>query len=191
MATWDQGPGSIGSMNTRYDDIYYDPRTGKYLGHMKDAKWNKRGKGWTNFEEVAVLTAGELAAFEKYNKPGVNPHGKKGRDAYTGPGRLLGQAPNGFDDPSFDMSDEPEFKKRGGYKTGPFGGGGKERGHEVRADSTADDEYIDEIINRATWWDMERVGGQRGDRRKSMLSSRNNAVQAFRDAFYGNDWGGK
>lgn len=190
MATWDEGPGSIGSMNVD-DDIYYDPRTGKYYGYYREAWYNSRGPGGRNFTEVAVLNPNELEAFKKYNKKNVAIFGGKGRNAYQGPGRLLGQAPQGYGDPSYSISDEPEFVRQDGNMVGAGAIGGKERGYQRRRDGSADDRFIEPIIDRADWWDTERVGGQRGNRRKAMISSRQNAVQAFRDAFYGNDWGGK
>lgn len=188
MATWDEGPGSIGSMNVD-QDIYYDPRTNQYYGHYRQAYYNSRGKGGKTFTEVAALSPYELEQFKKYNKPNVAIFGKKGRNNYQGPGRLVGQ-PEFFGDGGVPEG-EPVFESRNDYEVTPFGRGGTKRGSKRRKDGNADDEFIGEIIDRADWWDTERVGGQRGNRRKAMMSSRNNAVQAFRDAFYGNDWGGK
>lgn len=192
MATWDEGPGSIGSMNVD-DDIYYDPRTGQYYGHYREAWYNSRGKGGKYFTEVAALSPWELEQFKKYNKKGVRIFGGKGRDAYQGPGRLVGTPDAGFDSGSGTgvPAGEPVFQQDNSSSPNPFSRGKKDRGYRLRKDGSADDEFIGEIIDRADWWDTERVGGQRGNRRKAMMSSRQNAVQAFRDAFYGNDWGGK
>lgn len=189
MATWDEGPGSIGSMNVD-QDIYYDPRTNQYYGHYRNAFYNSRGKGGSNFTEVAVLNPFELEQFKKYNKPNVAIYGDKGRGQYQGPGRLLGQAQYDFGDGGVPEG-EPLFQAQNTYVTGPFGSGGRDRGASLRKNDKDDDKFIGQIQDRADWWDMERVGGQRGDRRKSMMNARSSSVQAFRDAFYGNDWGGK
>lgn len=152
--------------------VYYDPETGKYYadigysykkksGLFKDSKLGK-GKRRTG-DDLIMLEESELADFERWRakNEGGRYRGRRGRDAYRGPGRAVS-----------DMPTE-------GMKFAIGGAGQKKEASERKR-----------IMNYAEWYGSEIGSGERGSARLANLKAKGAATKEMRARYdRGRGWG--
>ena len=161
--------------------VYFDPRTGKYYADIGYTYKKKVGigDGWKLGQEkgrsgrdVIELDASELEDFYKWRQTGAGSRyrGKRGRDAYQGPGRAL--------------ADTVVYDKDGlTLSTGLFSGWSKSQGEKDEAARRKQSK------KDQSWWDRERLSGERGQKRIGILKSRREAIEAYRTAAQRQGWG--
>lgn len=155
--------------------VYFDPRTGKYYADIgytykkktKLFKGSKLGQGkGRSGRDVIELDASELEDFYKWRQTGAGSRyrGKRGKGVYQGPGRALADA----------NSEGQNFMAR------QMARGEGERDEAARRKQSQKDQ---------SWWDRERLSGERGQKRIGILKSRREAIEAYRTAAQRQGWG--
>lgn len=156
--------------------VYYDRDTGKYYadinygyikksGLFKDSKLGK-GKGRTG-SDLIELNADELDAFQEWRQSneGQRYRGRRGRGAYTGPGRAI--------------SDIPQ----------PTGTGQMAAMGARLAGEKDERDLRSRLQSERAWWNMERASGERGMRRKQIVDARREAIKTMQARSVRQGWG--
>lgn len=152
---------------------YIDPRTGRkyafrsYVRRGKKKLLSGRRKKYYEKDIIDITDADD--AFENYiddvNAGRARYRGKRGRDAYGGPGKVV---------------------RMSGGRRKRLGLLFSKRGEEAKQENA----FIDYLKNTANWWDTERASGQRGQERRQMLESQKEGLEIMRaEAAEGRGWG--
>lgn len=168
------------------DGVFFNPEDGKYYakidytfkggksGFGKSSKFGKRKtkKGQT-FIQLAEDEIDEYQAYRDKNQ-GKAIKGKRGRNAYRGPGSEV----------NYGADIEP---RREGESLAEYNKRSQEARNQAKSDMGAAFKAYKEKSN---WWDAERASGERGKARKELVEAQGNAIAAFRARFaVGQGWG--
>lgn len=183
MASWEDD-------ESLYDEdlgggVYYDPKSGKYYaeetykyrGGRKGLFGGRRKK--TGYDLIE-LDESELEAFGKYREGRSDyARGRKGRKAYSGPGRNVG---------------DKAFVEQMGKAKGAAGPSMSAYTIGATLARQQSEKYEKEVAKRikdySSWWDKERASGERGAARVQELKAKGQATQAMRSRYAsGRGWG--